>query len=141
MPAMSLTPPCIVVLSTQTLFAEGLVANLRQKSAKYQLQKLDARLPDLLEQLAAFQPNLVLLDATDASVIDRGLLESLLTTLPALIIVRLDPQLGQMQVVTSQRHTITRMSDMVAVIDSLTQSTQAGESSPNLSLGTKEEAG
>ncbi len=141
MPEMSLTPPRIVVLSTQTLFAEGLLANLRQKSEKYQLQTLDAQLPDVMAQLAAYQPSLVLLDATDAGVNDRCLLAGLVTTLPALIIIRLDPQQGQLQVVTSQLRTITRMSDMVAVIDALTQPTLAGERSPNEGLETKEDAG
>jgi hypothetical protein len=127
MPEMSLTPPCIVVLSTQTLFAEGLVAKLRQNAEKYQLRSLDAQLPDVMAQLAAYQPSLVLLDATDVSVCDRHLLDDLLTALPALTIVRLDPQQGQLQVVTSQQRTITRMADMVAVIDSLIQPTLAGD--------------
>jgi DNA-binding NarL/FixJ family response regulator len=136
-----LTPPRIVVLSTQTLFAEGLVANLRQTLGQPGLQTLDPQRPEVLQQLVAYQPHFVLLDATAPGLNDHCLLDSLLKALPALTIIRLDPQQGQLQVVTSQQRTITRMSDMVAVIDALTQTTLAGEPSPNASLGSKEDAG
>jgi Fe-S cluster assembly ATPase SufC len=140
MPEITQTPPRIVVLSTKTLFAAGIVAHLRQNLAQPGLQTLDAQQPEVLEQLVALQPSILILDATDAGVSDRGLLDGLLRALPALTVLRLDPQQGHLQVVTSRQRTITQISDLVTVIDSLTQPTLASAHLSDVNPEPKEDA-
>jgi len=136
----SLLPqPRIVVLSTRTLFAEGIVANLRQNLAAHELQTLDANLPDVMEQLAAHQPGIVILDAADEGVNDRCLLNSLVSDLPGLTLIRLDPYQGRLQLVTSQQRVIAQISDLVAVINSLTQPVRVSDRSSTMSSEAKED--
>jgi len=107
------------VLSTKSLFAEGIVANLRRNLETQELQAMDAQQPEVIEHLVAYQPSVVILDATDEAATDRCGLDRLLTALPRLNVIRLDPHLGHLQVVTSQQRTIAHISDMVEVINSL----------------------
>ncbi len=129
----------IVVLSSRTLFAEGIVANLRQNLAAHELRTLDANLPDVMEQLAAHQPGIVILDAADEGVNDRCLLNGLVSDLPGLTLIRLDPHQGRLQLVTSQQRAIARISDLVAVINSLTQPARVSKDSSMNNSDAKED--
>jgi hypothetical protein len=135
----TLPEPSLVVLSTRTMFAEGIVAHLRQNLAAHELRTLDASLPDVMEQLTVRPPGIIILDAADEGVNDRCLLNSLVSDLPGLTIIRLDPHQGRLQLVTSQRRAITQISDLVSVINSLTRPVRMSDGSPTRSLETKED--
>jgi hypothetical protein len=114
-----LTQPRIVVLSGRTLFAEGIAASLGQNLGEQDYQTMDAQQPEVIERLVALQPRVVIVDATDEDVTQRFPLDSLLAAMPALTILRLDPQHEQLQVVTSRQRSIRSLSDIVGVINSL----------------------
>jgi hypothetical protein len=114
-----LAQPRIVVLSGRTLFAEGIAASLRRSLDEREFQTMDAQQPEVIEHLVAFQPRVVILDASDEDVTQRCPLDSLLGAMPALTILRLDPQHEQLQVVMSRQRSIRNMSDIVGVINSL----------------------
>ena len=136
---VSLSEPRIVVLSTRTLFAEGIAANLRQNLAAHELRTLDANLPDVMERLVAHQPGIVILDAADEGVNDRCLLNRLVSDLPGLTLIRLDPHQERLQLVTSQQRAITQISDLVAVINSLTQPVRVSDGSSTKNSDAKED--
>ncbi len=115
-----MTQPRIAVLSSRTLFAEGMAARLRQSMDERAFRMIDAHQPEVMEQLAAFQPKVVILDATDEDVDHRYPLHRLLGALPGLTIIRVDPQYQQLQVISSQQRTIRNMSEILGVITSLT---------------------
>ena len=108
-----MTQPRIAVLSSRTLFAAGMAATLRRRLDRRAFRTFDAQQPEAMEQLVAFRPSVVLLDAADEVVSRRYPLGSLFGALPALTIVLVDPQDEQVQVVTSQQRAIRRMSDIV----------------------------
>jgi hypothetical protein len=115
-----LTQPRIAVLSGRTLFAEGLAASLRRDLNEQAVRTIDAHQPELIEQLVAFEPRVVILDATDDDVNHRYPLDALLGALPGLTILRVDPQYQRLQVVTSQLRPIRSMSDIVGMITAFT---------------------
>ena len=111
--------PRVVVLSGRTLFAEGIAAGLRRNMENREFRTLDTRQPEVIEHLVASEPSVVILDATDEVIKLRCPLDRLLDALPALTVLRLDPQRGLLHVVTSRQRSVRSMSDIVGIIHSL----------------------
>ncbi len=110
--------PRVVILSSRSLFAEGVAARLRRSLAQDELLTIDARQDDALGQVVAARPVAVVLDATDPDVTRHCPLGALLTALPSLKIIRLDPEQDQIQVVTSEQREAGHMQDLIEVIQS-----------------------
>ena len=55
----------VVILSGQSLFAEGIASRLRQYPHLVQLEIVDPRRPDAMAQITAAQPSAVILDVAD----------------------------------------------------------------------------
>ena len=118
--------PRVAILSSQSIFAEGIAASLRQRLDERSLLIVDAREANSLQRVLAARPSSIILDATDAIVAECCPLERLLAALPSLTIIRLDPQLDRIQVVTSQQHRAGQMSDLLDVISG-TATREGGE--------------
>jgi hypothetical protein len=108
-----------VVFSSRSLFAEGMAARLRQHLGEHDLVQIDARQPNALQQVIAAEPVAVILDASDEEVNQLAPLSVLLNALPALHIVRLDPQRDEIQVVTSKRREAGQAQDLIDILKSL----------------------
>lgn len=106
----------VVILSGRSIFAEGVAARLRQNLLNDEIQVIDAQQPDAIQRLIAYRPRQVILEATDETVARHCPLESLLSALPDLRVIRLDPQQESIQVVTSQQHSIGHIRDLMDVI-------------------------
>ena len=75
---------CVVILSSYLLFAEGIVSRLRQYLCSADLEIVDPRQPDAIEQIVAAQPSVVILDSRDSGVTRFCPLSQLLRSLPEL---------------------------------------------------------
>lgn len=106
----------VVILSSRSIFAEGVAARLRHHLNTDEIRVVDAQQPDAMQSLIALQPTQVILEAADETVARHCPLESLLSALPDLRVIRLDPQQEYIQVVTSQQRTIGQISDLMDVI-------------------------
>jgi hypothetical protein len=106
----------IVILSSRSLFAEGVATRLRQYLGEHALALVDARQPDALQAVIAAEPEAVILDAGDDEVTRLAPLGVLLSALPALRILRLDAQRDEIQVVTSQRHEARQARDLIDIL-------------------------
>jgi DNA-binding NarL/FixJ family response regulator len=115
----------VVILSTHSLFVEGVARRLREHLSEAQLQTIDARQANALDLVAAAQPGTIIMDATDAEAAQMCPLSKLLNALPLVTIIRLDPQQENVQVVTSQQRPAVQVSDLVDVIKSIQTSTGA----------------
>jgi hypothetical protein len=109
----------VVVLSGQTLFAEGIAASLRRNMENQAFRTLDTQEPEVIEHLVASRPSVVIMDATDEAIRRHCPLDSLLDALPALTVLRVDPQRGLLHVVTSRQRSVRSMSEIVGVIHAL----------------------
>jgi hypothetical protein len=107
----------VVILSAQSLFAEGVASRLRQYLHHTELKIVDPRQSDAMAQIIAVQPAFVLLDVTDSEATRLCSLSKLLLSLPALKIIRLDPRNGQIQVVTSEQRPAVEVRDLIEVIE------------------------
>ena len=83
------------------------------------LEILDPRQPDVVTQIAAAQPSIVILDGGDSETSRFCSLSQLLRSLPELRIIRLDPEQDQVQVVTSEQCPAVEVRDLADVIDRL----------------------
>lgn len=107
----------VVILSGRTLFAEGVSSRLVQHRDRLSIHTVDSRHQDAFDQIVATQPEAVILDAMDPDVTLHCSLSKLLLSLPALKIIRLDPQLPQVQVVTSREHVAGDVNALVNLIE------------------------
>ena len=108
---------CVVILSSYLLFAEGIVSRLRQYLRLADLEIVDPRQPDAIDQIAVVQPSVVILDSRDSGITRFCPLSQLLRSFPELLIIYLDPERDQAQVVTSERCPAVRVRDLAEVID------------------------
>jgi hypothetical protein len=108
----------IVILTSRSLFAEGIATRLRQFLGEHALTLVDARQPEALQEVIAAEPQAVILDAGDEEVSRLAPLGVLLSALPGLRIVRLDAQREDIQVVTSERHEAGQARDLIDILKS-----------------------
>lgn len=113
-----MTKPNVVVLSSHTLFAEGVSSRLRNHNDALQLCIIDARREDAMERINAVRPDAIIVDASDAEASLNCPINQLLASLPALKIIRLDPEQAGFQVVTSAQHSAHEVDDLLKVINS-----------------------
>jgi len=71
----------VVILSTRSLFVEGVANRLKQHLPEERVKVVDARQTDALEQVIAAQPTSVILDATDAEATKNCPLSKMLNAL------------------------------------------------------------
>ncbi len=121
----------VVILSTRSLFIEGVANRLKQHLPEENVKVVDARQADALEQILAAQPTSIILDATDAEATKNCPLSEMLKALPLLKIVWLDPQKDTIQVVVSERRTVEQVSDLIEVIQSAETGRSEGPSKNN----------
>lgn len=106
----------VVILSSQSLLTEGVAASLRQVLGGQTLQVFDPQSAEALTQIIAARPEIVILEGNPASARPDCKLEALVSALPAVTIVRLDPDHNQVQVVTSYSRQLTQVRDLLDVI-------------------------
>jgi len=112
-----MVPTRIVILSGQSLFAEGIASRLRQYLQLVKLEIVNPQGPDPMGQIAAARPSIAILDVTDSGVTQSHSLSKLLLSFPELKIICLDPQQEQIQVVTSEQRAVVEVRDLVEVIE------------------------
>ncbi len=108
--------PAVVIISSQTLFVEGVAGGLRQHLPQHSIQMVDARQPDVLEQVLDKQPAVIIFDATDTLAQQACPMEALLRQAPSLTVVRLDPGRDVIQLVISEQRTVRDVSDLTKAI-------------------------
>jgi hypothetical protein len=106
----------VVVLSGRSLFAEGVAARLRQHADRIDLVVVETDQKDVLGKIVAVAPETVILDATDAEAARLCSLTRLFGALPAVRVVRLDPERDQIQLVTSEERVASDVTDLIDVI-------------------------
>ena len=107
---------CVVILSGQLLFAEGVASRILEYLQNVELEIVDPRQPDAMAQIVNARPTVVLLDDSDHEVTRLFSLSKLLRSFPGLKVIRLDLQQGQIQVVTSEQRPAVEVRDLIEAI-------------------------
>ena len=119
----------VVILSTRSLFVEGVAKRLKQHLPEEHVQVVDARQTDALEQVIAAQPTSVILDITDVEATQHCPLSKMLNALPWLKVIRLDPNQDKIQVVTGKQYPMAQVNGLLEVIQM--NETDLKEAQPN----------
>lgn len=106
----------VVVLMGRSLFAAGVISRMQQHQNKFDLQVVDSRQPNAVAQVMAIQPFVVILDEADPESRHCSL-DELLTALPSLRVIRLNPQSDQIQVIQWEWRQATEVHDLIQAID------------------------
>lgn len=108
----------VVILSGQSLFAEGVASRLRQHLDRLELVIIDSRKPDALQQVLNARPSTVILDAADTIDLTQGCpLGELLREIPSFKIIRLDSQQQEIRIVTSEQRLADEVKDLIDLIE------------------------
>ena len=108
----------VVVLSSHSLYAEGVLTRLKAHSNKLDLHVVDAEQRDALEQIITIQPTAVIVDASDKDANEHCPLGRLLSDLPGVRIICLDPINKGFQLVTSEQHDANEVQELLAILKS-----------------------
>jgi len=106
----------VVILSSRSLFTEGIASRLRQYAERFELQYIDSRQTDALDQVIAARPSTIILDATDEEFGRHGSIDTMVDALHSVKIILVDPQQEHIQIVTSERRQAGDVSDLIDLI-------------------------
>ncbi|HUS84668.1 MAG TPA: hypothetical protein VMX56_05955 [Anaerolineales bacterium] len=106
----------VVVLSSHSLYAEGVLTRLKAHAPAIELHVVDADETDAVNQIIAIEPTAVIMDASDKDANAHCPLGMLLRDLPDLRVIRLDPISNGFQVVTSEHHEAEEVQDLLAIL-------------------------
>ena len=106
----------VVILSSRSIFAEGVASRLRQHLETQDIDVIDIRQHTALASIVADHPSTVILDASDPEVVNGDWLDTLLSALPKLQVVCLDPLQDRMQVVTSRQGPVGQVDELIDII-------------------------
>ncbi len=107
----------VVILSNQSLFAEGIASRLRQYLQLVKLEIIDPWQLDNMSQIVAAQPSVVILDDTDPRIAQYCSLDKLLRLLPKLKVIILNLQQEHIQVLDSEQRRVTKVHDLAKMIN------------------------
>ena len=108
----------VVILSSQSLFTEGVLSRLKDFRDELDLHVVDAKNDDVLPKIVALAPSAVIIDTTDQIAASSCPLGDLIAQLPSLKIIQLDPGEKGFQLVTCEIHEAKEVHDLVALIGS-----------------------
>ena len=106
----------VVVLSSHSLYGEGVLARFRAHQNTLELHVVEADQNDALEQIIAIQPTAIIVDASDKVANANCPLGRLLRDLPDVRIIRLDPINKGFQLVTSEQHDAEEVQELLAIL-------------------------
>ena len=106
----------VVVLSSHSLYGEGILTCLKAYQNALELLVIDAEHTDALDQIIAIQPSAVILDAGDHDVAVQCPLGRLLWELPDVRIIHLDTINKGFQLVTSEQHEAEEVQELLAIL-------------------------
>jgi DNA-binding NarL/FixJ family response regulator len=107
----------VVILSGESLFAEGIASRLSQYPEQVAVEVIDPVSPDCLKHIATRQPAVIIVDASDGVTMDRCPLSRLLVSLPDVKVIHLDSQKDQIRVVTSEQRPVAEVQDLIKMIE------------------------
>jgi len=110
-------PTCgVVILSDHSLFAQGVASRFEQFPERVVLHFVHPNEEDSLDQIAAIEPDAVILSASEADMKEQCLLCDLISAFPSIRIIRLTVDQDPVQVITSQQSKIEEVVDLLDLL-------------------------
>ncbi len=106
----------VVVLTAHSMFTEGIATRLGQYLDQIEVQVVDSRDSDCLVSIREAQPAVIVLEANDENVERFCPLDEILAAAPEVRVIRLDPDLDRIHVVTSELRTVAGPTDLISML-------------------------
>lgn len=106
----------VVVLTAHSMFTEGIATRLGQYLDRIDLQVVDTRDPGCLKHIREAHPSVIVLEANDENVERYCSLSEILANAPEVKVIRLDPDLDQIHVVTSELKTVHEPTELIGML-------------------------
>jgi DNA-binding NarL/FixJ family response regulator len=113
-------PLHVVVLSHKSLFADGIVSQLRARGGQFEIDTVDAGAPDALERVRAVKPQIILLDVNDADVLRHCPVTEILRAAPEIKVMQLDANSDDIYVYMAARQRARGIAELVEVMQTVT---------------------
>lgn len=106
----------VVILTSRSMFSEGIAARLGQFLDRIDLLVVDSRDPGYPATIHQAQPAVVVLEANDENVDRLCPLDKILAAAPEVRVIRLDRDLDQIHVVTGELRTVNEPADFIDML-------------------------
>jgi DNA-binding NarL/FixJ family response regulator len=108
----------VIVFSSRSIFAEGVVSRLRQHPNSGEIHFIDAKYESYVEKVFKLQPSIVIIDLAEDEGSESCLLCDLLGAFPAIKIVRLKVNDKVVQVIASSSYSFDKVHKLLDLINS-----------------------
>jgi hypothetical protein len=105
----------VVALTGDSLLVQGLASRLRGYAHVFDVRMVDLSLPDSLEQVAAFQPEIIIFEEGDFKNAKCPSLVDFLNSLPDVILLELRLDNPNVQLIQSTRFKASTTDDLVQI--------------------------
>ncbi len=106
----------IAVLTSHSLFADGLISRLHEFSEQIELRVFDLTQPGFMEQIAAFQPVSIILEDNKNSQSETCSLNNILEAFPNVTVVYLHLGEAEIQVIQSEQYLAKGVRELVDIL-------------------------
>ena len=110
-------PKRVVILSSHSLFADGIASRLHQYPMRVDVHFVNPQQQDYVEQITTLQPAAVIMAAAETETSPSCVLCELLTALENVTIVRLEVQQKDIRVITSEQRQFEEVRDILEILD------------------------
>ena len=106
----------IAILTGHSLLADGLVSRLRDYPEAAELKVFDGQEPDILNQLIAFKPSVLILEEEGTQSNNACSLKKILALLPNLLVIYLHLGRPEVQVIQSEQCPANGVKELLEII-------------------------
>ena len=107
----------VIVFSSRSIFAEGVVSRLRQHPNSGEIHFIDAKDEDYVEKVFKLRPSFVIIDSSEEEGSKCCLLCDLLDAFPAITIIRLKVHEKDVQVIASSLYSVDKVKNLIDLIN------------------------
>ncbi|MGA9192719.1 MAG: hypothetical protein WBZ24_13385 [Anaerolineales bacterium] len=113
-------PKRVLIVAGHSLFADGTANRLGQYPEQVEVLRLSPAEGNLLDRAIAARPSVIIMDPRDPEIGRALSLRGVLSALPSVHVLLLDPKKAQIQVVTSQTSEPVEVEDLIELISNAT---------------------
>lgn len=106
----------VVALTSQALYSAGVINRLEQYGDQLDLVKIDVENDDVMQVVENHHPHAIIIDTNFEDDIAHCPLEEFVRRVPAVKVIRLDPEREGFEVLTSEQHSASAVDELIEVI-------------------------
>lgn len=106
----------VVALTSQALYSAGVINRLEQYSDQLDLVRIDVGKDDVMDVVENHHPQAVIIDTNFEDEVAHCPLEEFVRRVPAVKVIRLDPEREGFEVLTSEQHSASAVGELIKVL-------------------------